>query len=455
MTSRLPDCCGHKGNPDCNSTSREAEAMLEAQTKKGAIMNLLRRFTLPMFFILAAFTALLTSCSSPHKKPTPEWQVTQYKLITAPVIGVLPNKDELKLGGFSGLVYLGKSKNLIEMQFLTITDRGPNADLIKKRDSKDMRRPFVSPKFTPQLVFLETNRLDNTLKITQQIALTGPNGKPLTGLPPPHKDANGNHEEPVTGTGEPITPDLLGLDTECIAVDEAGTYWVGEEYRPAIMNFSKSGRLVRMFVPKDYYSESELKEIRKTFGSSAFIRQTLPEAYRSRRVNRGFEGCTVMGNTVIATLQSPLDLKGEPTSLTRWIYLDAKTEKYSEQFYKMDNVKDPRIGDIANLYGKVYAVEQTAKTGPESLHNVYLPIFTRTAKGDPDTVKELVVDLVALGIDQFEKIEGLALISNDEIAVVNDNDFGLTFGDVIGVNNDNVPVISIVKRSTPQDVDEK
>jgi hypothetical protein len=394
--------------------------------------------------ILYLFCPLFIGCATTHKNLTNEWQKTRYVLKNAPVIGKLPTQQDVKLGGFSGLAYTGLNEKTKEHTFITITDRGPNADFIKKRERKDVRRPFVAPTFNPQLIFLETNSSDHTLNIIRQLLLTGPNGKALSGLPPPNKDANGHYEEPATVTGEQLRPDLLGLDTEAVALDELGNYWVGEEYRPAILCFSSNGHLVRMYVPENYYSEKDLGKIKSAFGSSAFIRQILPKDYRSRRVNRGFEGITVKGNTVIAALQSALDKKGEDENFARWLTLDMKTDTLKEFFYPLSNGKENRIGDITIApNGNVYVIEQNAATGPQSLHNIYEVPFSNLNPETTSLTKTLAFDMVAHGVDEFEKVEGLAIIPYNQFTVINDNDFGLTSDGDIGVDENRQSTLTI------------
>jgi hypothetical protein len=92
-----------------------------------------------------------------------------------------------------------------------------------------------------------------------------------------------------------------------------------------------------------------------------------------------------------------------------------------------------------------YVIEQNGDTGPNSTHLIYkvdLSKATNLVKSplerDPETynskdllakvipvTKTLAVNLVTAGYSDFEKIEGLTIIDNTTLAVINDNDFGV------------------------------
>ena len=54
---------------------------------------------------------------------------------------------------------------------------------------------------------------------------------------------------PVDLFGKVMPLDPLGGDFEGIAVAADGSFWMADEYRPAIYHFSKRGRLIERFVP--------------------------------------------------------------------------------------------------------------------------------------------------------------------------------------------------------------
>ena len=81
-------------------------------------------------------------------------QPLRLELRAAPVIGRTSFGQEILLGGFSGLRFLGRSPSGL-YRFLTHTDRGPNTD--EKVTSRGQERPFGLPSFQPQIVFLEAD----------------------------------------------------------------------------------------------------------------------------------------------------------------------------------------------------------------------------------------------------------------------------------------------------------
>src|SRR5690606_7960497 len=127
----------------------------------------------------------------------------------------LTNASELRLGGHSGLYYLGND------QFMTHTDRGPNLELV------DSKRPFVHPEYTPELIKFKLS--DGIVTVLERIELKDPNGKPLSGLPNVASD-----EVPTDATGKKLKRDLGGGDFEGITRDAFGNWWLCDEYRPAI-----------------------------------------------------------------------------------------------------------------------------------------------------------------------------------------------------------------------------
>lgn len=65
--------------------------------------------------------------------------------------------------------------------------------------------------------------------------------------------------------------------------------------------------------------------------------------------------------------------------------------------------------------------------------------------------KKLVVDLVKLGFDFTDKVEGLTVLPNGDMYILNDNDFGLT-GPIdpktneVEVDSNRKSVLGLIKR---------
>lgn len=213
----------------------------------------------------------------------------------------------LRAGGFSGLFFLGKT-SAGEYQFMTHTDRGLVGEPLKLPAIGDDVRPFIIPQFQPRWVMLETSHQTSSLKIVKEILLTDPKGQPLTGLPLIHTDGDKfSDEKPVDLAGKLLPMDLGGIDPEGLTRDADGNFWMCEEYRPSILKFSPSGKLIKRFVPKNSFTAPQLAALDKKWGAGHLV-ANLPEEYRYRRPNRGFEGITFQDGKIYATLQSPLDI---------------------------------------------------------------------------------------------------------------------------------------------------
>ena len=215
-----------------------------------------------------------------------------------PSIGATAAGQELFLGGFSGLQFEGIDPATGRYKFLTHTDRGPNAE------PSGINRPFLLPGFTPEVVRFELDRDTGELTLTQRVPLQREQGKPLTGLPNTQIDSSANtpHNDEravdLLGNEQPLDP--LGGDFEGIVVDpNGGSFWMVDEYRPAIYHFSLDGILIDRFVPKG--SAVAAGKPPGTFGT-----EVLPEVLGQRRQNRGFEAVAYDGGKIYAFVQSPL-----------------------------------------------------------------------------------------------------------------------------------------------------
>lgn len=381
-----------------------------------------------------------------------------------PSIGVAGGKT-LFLGGFSGLFYEGRTKSG-KLKFVTHTDRGPNGE------PTGVRRPFLLPDFTPEIVRMQLNPRNGKLRITQRIPLRGPDGALLSGLPNTAIPGNGNtpynDEIPVDLFDNVLPLDPLGGDFEGIVVDAQGHFWMCDEYRPAIYRFDANGVMVERFVPAGTAAAAGAAP--GTFGIEA-----LPAVLAQRRQNRGFEGMALQNGKLYAFVQSPAR---NPASLSngtlnglqnvRVVEFDPVTYATRQFLYVMDNplpmgaddTRADKIGDVAALPGggllvverdddaidsddpatitkKVYATSLTGATALtpdlDILYNIngvtksldQMSTAELATVGVAPLAKVLHVDLAAAGYDKVEKVEGLAVIDADTIAVINDNDFGV------------------------------
>jgi len=393
-----------------------------------------------------------------------------------PAIGTTIGGQTIKLGGFSGLAFEGINPVNGRYKFITHTDRGPNGE------PTGINRPFLLPNFAPEIVRFELDRTSGNLALTQRIQLQRAPGLALTGLPNLTLGTNANlpynDEIGVNLLGVPTGADPFGADLEGIVVDPVdGSFWMCDEYRPAIYHFTPVGMLIERFVPVGTAAKAGMPA--GTYGT-----EVLPAILANRRQNRGFEAIAWDNGKIYAWVQSPLrnpelTSNGVLNALrnVRVMELNPATKAVRQFIYVMDNpnpvsVDDTRadkIGDAVGLGGgeflvlerdddsitsipadpvatitkKVYRLNLAGATPlTPSLETTLLASTGKTP--DQATLPELTgngiqpigkmlhVDLATAGFNQVQKVEGIAVVDQWTIAVINDNDFQVAG---ISINN--------------------
>ncbi|MBF2026416.1 MAG: choice-of-anchor I family protein [Oscillatoriales cyanobacterium C42_A2020_001] len=398
----------------------------------------------------ARVTSILPLGLKDYSKGLPS--ITNYEFTDLPLLGVTAGGQEINLGGFSGLSFEGVAANG-NLKFITHTDRGPNAE------PTGSNRPFPLPDFQPQLIRFELNPETGELQITEQIGLKREDGTPLTGLPNVQAGATGTaytDEVPVDVFGKPLSNDPLGGDFEGIVVAPDGTFWLSDEYRPAIYQFDRNGTLIDRFIPAGVPTATG------EFGTPA-----LPAVYAQRRTNRGFEALALEGTKLYAFIQSAIDNPDNPGDTTsrnsrnlRILEFDIVTQTVTgEYLYILDsisgsgNARTDKIGDAVSLgNGKFLVVERDDRSGSDANKLIYeinlagatnisnpanltgipagktleqLTVAELSAANIAPVSKRLSVNAASIGYTGIEKLEGLALIDGNTLAVINDNDFGV------------------------------
>ena len=369
-----------------------------------------------------------------------------YEIVDRPVLGTTAAGQEILLGGFSGLFYEGMDESG-RLVFVTHTDRGPNPEPVDVDDDGINERPFALPGFQPVIVRLAVDPAAGTVEIVEQIGLKRADGTPLTGLPNLAGAAGMAYadEEPVDLSGNPLELDALGADLEGIVRAEDGTYWMVDEYRPAIYHFTPDGTLAARYVPEGSNSEET---------GVAVGEEAIPAIYAQRRANRGFEAVALRDGILYAFIQSPIDNpdggkdnSSKAATLVRILAFDTTARAaVGEYFYRLDGAGVDKIGDAVVMPdGTFLVLERDDAIGAAARKLVYhididaatnflgyeLPLGAElqsdaglAALGITPAAKTLVVDLGAIGYDMVDKPEGLALIDENTLAVINDNDFG-------------------------------
>ncbi|MEB3220005.1 MAG: choice-of-anchor I family protein, partial [Nostocales cyanobacterium 94392] len=391
--------------------------------------------------------------------------ITNYTFDNLPKLGTTSTNQDIFLGGFSGLYFQGIAENG-NLKFVTHTDRGPNGE------PTDGKRPFLLPDFQPEVVSFELNRSTGEIAITNRTGLFREDGTtPLTGLPNLQSGAANTaytDEIGVDLNGNTLANDTLGADLEGIVVAQDGSFWMVDEYRPAIYHFENNGKLIERFIPEGSATDSSQN------GGTSFGTPVLPAVYAQRRANRGFEAVALEGNKLYAFIQSPIDNpdNGSDTASRssrnlRILEFDTVSKEVTgEYLYLLDditgsgNAKTDKIGDAVALgNGKfavverddlsttdsnklIYSIDLAEATNINNPANFTLPAGKTIEQLTPEELttanikpatKSLIANAAEFGYTGVEKLEGLALVAPNTLALINDNDFNSDVPQKLGI----------------------
>jgi hypothetical protein len=386
----------------------------------------------------------------------------------------------VSLGGFSGLYYDAANSTATNYVFYAVPDRGPNGSTVAKADvtpaATQNLRPFKLPDYQGRIAKFTLNKTTGEVTLDDQIMLTRKDGiTPITGK----GNIPGFDEVPVTftdgataytnadyvdGSSEEyheLPYDEYGGDFEGVLIDKDGNFWMCDEYRPAMYKFDATGQLIERYVPSGTSLLGTTPQAVGTYGA-----ETLPAVYSKRRANRGFEAIAYddVNHVVYAFIQSPLYNPSSATKnnsdVIRILGVDADTGvPVSEYVYLLERNKDAgyassrvdKMGDaVYTGNGKFLVIERdsegpTVATGKKYVFEIdinYATNILNTVISGGRELEELtadeiaaesiiavhknkVVNLPSVGYQGSDKAEGIALLPNNEIAIINDNDFGL------------------------------
>lgn len=304
-------------------------------------------------------------------------------------------------------------------------DRGPNLKVGQAQDIYGVKgldhlrdapgaKILPMPEFGPSLSELQIT--GNRVEWLRTLPLRAASGAPITGLPLPGGDAAAM--EPLFDLdGRPLGADPNGADSEAVVALTDGSFWVAEEYGPSLMKVRADGLVELRWTPEGLVV--------------AGGRDILPSMAIRRRFNRGFEGLAVSQDEtrLYAGFQSAFE--GDDARAARIWTLDAVSGALlAEHSYPLDppesflrdvaagpvEAGDLKIGELLCVgpgrllvleritrTSKIYAVDLT---GAEALEKAL--IFTS------DEAPQVAPDL-----------EGMIALSDHELLLVNDNDFGI------------------------------
>ncbi len=342
----------------------------------------------------------------------------------------------------------------------TVSDRGPNFTCdeakkiagVKPDICDDVRngRIYPAPEYAPSIYrVLILN--DGTFRITDVITLKDRDGRPLNGMPNPLTTAT--TETPIDRRGRELKQDVHGIDAEGLVRLADGTFWVGDENGPSLAHFSADGRMIARHVPQG--TETDYA------GARYDVKGTLPAILTKRQANRGIEGIAVSPDErfLYFIMQSPL---ANPNTAgfraarsTRLFKIERATMRVVGEFVYVldepgsfrrdpsDKQSDVRISELMAVGAdRLVVLERTDKT--TKLYEVALAgasniagsrwddPATRPTLEQADPLPATVTPLKkVLRLDSFDvrkigaKIEGMTLLKDGALVLINDDDFGI------------------------------
>ncbi|WP_321277403.1 esterase-like activity of phytase family protein [Thiomicrorhabdus indica] len=432
--------------------------------------------TLSLAMSLSIGSFALTGCNSDNNNTSttpsiaPEGVYLPYNVLRSDLIdGKTQQTFEVRNGGYGSAATAHPTN---ANQFYALTDRGPNATFT---GDYGKGKKFPTPNYTPRVGLFEVS--DNgTVSLVKEILLKRPDGSNITGLPntsalggtgetPYNADGSPvlvDPTQPYDETLNPIKLDDYGLDGEGLVALSDGTFWVSDEYGPHIVHFDADGKEIGRI--------NAFNDSRNTF--------QLPAEFGNRRANRGMEGLAITPDekTLVGIIQSTmynpssavkdLDITRIVTinlddgTVGQYLYKQDKTQNSNSEIVALSNTEFLVLErDGAFLYGgpngaeaanpeaqkKVFRIDISNATNLETFN---ADNFTQDANlglmKDGQTLEELVLnsgwdaltdagitaapkeevlDMVAKVDYPHDKMEGLWLIDDSTLGVINDDDF--------------------------------
>ncbi len=339
--------------------------------------------------------------------------------------------------------------------FISITDRGPNAD------RADGFKAFPLPQFTPTIVFFraESDRIvpEAVLPLVNNL------GQGITGIPNGPADDGIPYLTLTATVPLPFNPD--GMDVEDVRALPGGGFIIVEEYGPSVVIVGPAGNVLKRYTPTG-----------KTLpGAHYTVCDTLPPVLKQRRANRGFESIPVSADvrTAYTVTQSPMGSTSatspyrssrlvrifrfdisDPLNLQvtgQFVLLMSPASDYPASDYPAGNAqRDLKISGAAWVsQDKLLLMERTDKAGSGGARLILVDLTGATDVKDfaaaaavPLVLENINVNLAALGITPASsrvvldvnnelptitdyKLEGLSILNANTVAFSNDNDFGI------------------------------
>ncbi|CAM1507961.1 Fc.00g048090.m01.CDS01 [Cosmosporella sp. VM-42] len=278
--------------------------------------------------------------------------------------------DTISMGSSIAFASWAKKGSKYEGRLYALPDRGWNTQGTVNFQPR-IHEFIVTLTLAPKATVQNPSSPNVAFKYKDTILLTGPDGKPTTGL---DADQMGGMKYPgfpvlpvATFSGDGFGGDGPGgkrvaLDCEALVLAEDGGFWISDEYGPYVYKFDKRGKMTTAIAPPN--AILPLRNGTVSFASDnppLYNPDKHPEPSnptQGRQNNQGFEGMTASpdGKSLWVLLQSAARQEGGQSSGTRRY---TRLLQYS--------VKDSRHG-----YGYGHAQEPVYKAE----YVVPLPTFT-------------------------------------------------------------------------------
>lgn len=376
--------------------------------------------------LLLACALTLNSCED--KTPSIEPSINYPAQASVTKRDAMADIDGVKVynGGY------GSAISSVDNQiFYIMTDRGPNID-----GTESDVKIFSNPEFTPQIGKFRLS--GETLELMSVIYMKNASSQKITGLPNPI-GVGGTGERALDTKGNVLHNDAYGLDPEGLVAMKDGSFWVSDEYGPHLVHFDANGKEIDRINP---------------------FNNKMPQVFKKRRSNRGMEGLTITpdGKYLVGIMQSPLynpDSKVKKTAaICRILFYELATGKCREYLYALDNTNmaNSEIAAITdntflvlerdgNLPGqdtcdkKIYKINVSDATDITTADAAGKLIGGKTieqcttqeiaAAGIKVVTKELAFDIMSIPHYPHDKPEGIVILNNNLIGIINDDDFGI------------------------------
>ena len=407
-----------------------------------------------------------TPPTAPPPDPTPRPTATPIQIPSLPLgLVTFPNGKAFNLNVGMGSA-LHRNPNDPAGRVWMLTDRGPTIECAEARrlfgqepdalcPGQRNGRVYPLSGFAPSIYGAEIGP-DNVARIHSFLPLKGKSGKPVSGRPP--AAPNGKNESAFAMDGKPLPHDPSGVDPEAIVRLSDGSFWIAEEFGPSLLQVGADGTILKRLVPNGTAAD---------FRDADYdVQASLPGIMRQRANNRGFEGLALSPDErfLFVMMQSPLanpDIETFRRSrhVRIWKVAIESGEAVAQYLYELDEPKafggdtDSRErGQNVVMVSEIATISEDRLLVQERIDRT-TRIFVITLQDDslvprlfdnPDYgpgLEWMEADKLALrGIRPLEKqlildtdsissfpakIEGMALLSPQELLLINDNDFGM------------------------------